>query len=66
MAAQEQKLNRRSVEAGVYPSRQDPSCRLCKVASETMQHIKAGCKMQVGKAHVASIVYVNIKVDNTS
>lgn len=66
MAAQEQALNTRSIEAGVYHTRQDPRCRLCKEAPETVQHITAGCKMLAGKAYlerhnqVAGIVYRNI------
>ena len=66
MAAQEQALNTRSIEARIYHSRQDPRCRLCKDAPETIQHITAGCKMLAGKAYmerhnqVASIVHRNI------
>ncbi|KAF7642179.1 hypothetical protein LDENG_00262910 [Lucifuga dentata] len=66
MAAQEQALSTRSIEAGVYHSRQDPWCRLCKDAPETVQHIVAGCKMLDGTAYterhnqVAGIVYRNI------
>ena len=66
MAAQEQALSTRSIEAGVYHTRQDPRCRLCKDAPETIQHITAGCKMLAGKAYmerhnqVAGIVYRNI------
>ncbi len=66
MAAQEQALSTRSIEAGVYHTRQDPRCRLCKDAPETVQHITAGCKMQAGSAYmerhnqVAVIVYRNI------
>lgn len=47
MAAQQQ-ANTRSIEARVYYRRQDPKCRLCKDAAETVQHIVAGCKMKVG------------------
>ena len=50
LAAQEQALGTRSIEAGVYHTRQDPRCRLCKEASETVQHILAERKMQPGKA----------------
>ena len=39
MAAQEQALSTRAVEARVYHIRQDSRCRLCKEASETVQHI---------------------------
>ena len=66
LAAQEQALGTRSIEAGVYHTRQDPRCRLCKDASETVQHIVAGCKMQAGTANTerhnqaAGIVYRNI------
>ena len=66
LAAQEQALGTRSIEAGVYHTRQDPRCRLCKDASETVQHIVAGCKMQAGTAYterhnqVAGIVDRNI------
>uniref|UniRef100_A0A087XGF1 Reverse transcriptase zinc-binding domain-containing protein n=2 Tax=Poecilia formosa TaxID=48698 RepID=A0A087XGF1_POEFO len=66
LAAQEQALNTRAIEAQIYHTRQDPRCRLCKEASETVQHITAGCKMLAGKAYmerhnqVASIVYRNI------
>ena len=66
LAAQEQALGTRSIEAGVYHTRQDPRCRLCKDASETVQHIVAGCKMQAGTAYterhnqVAGLVYRNI------
>ncbi|KAF7649100.1 hypothetical protein LDENG_00146690 [Lucifuga dentata] len=66
MAAQEQALSTRSIEAGVYHSRQDPWCRLCKDAPETVQHIVALCKMLAGTAYterhnqVAGIVYRNI------
>jgi len=45
MAAQEQALSTRAIEAGVCHIRQDPRCRLCKEASETVQHIATGCKM---------------------
>ena len=66
MAAQEQALSTRSIEAGNYHTRQDSRCRLCKDAPETVQHIIAGCKMQAGTAYmerhnqVAGIVYRNI------
>ncbi|KAF7670308.1 hypothetical protein LDENG_00271880, partial [Lucifuga dentata] len=64
IAAQEQALSTRSIEAGVYHSRQDP--QLCKDAPETVQHILAGCKMLAGTAYterhnkVAGIVYRSI------
>ncbi|TWW67367.1 hypothetical protein D4764_02G0004080 [Takifugu flavidus] len=63
---EEQTLNTRAIEAGVYHTRQDPRCRLCGVAPETAPHITAGCKMLAGKAdiewhnQVAVIVYRNI------
>ncbi|KAF7652694.1 hypothetical protein LDENG_00093610, partial [Lucifuga dentata] len=66
MAAQEQVLSTRSIEAGVHHSRQDPWCRLCKDAPETVQHIVAGCKMLAGTAYterhnqVTGTVYRNI------
>ncbi|TWW67382.1 hypothetical protein D4764_02G0004230 [Takifugu flavidus] len=66
MAAQEQALSTRAIEARVYHTRQDPRCRLCGDAPETVQHITAGCKMLAGKAYmerhnqVAGIVYRNI------
>ena len=43
MAAQEQALNTRSIEAGVYHTKQDPRCRLSKDAPEIVHHITAGC-----------------------
>lgn len=39
--AQELALSTRFIEAGVYHSRQDTMCRLCKEASVTTQHIVA-------------------------
>ena len=66
LAEQEQALGTRWIDAGLYHTRQDPRCRLCKDASETVQHIVAGCKMQAGTAYterhnqVAGIVYRNI------
>jgi len=66
MAAQEQALNTRAIEAVVHLIRQEPRCRLCKEASETVQHIAAGCKMQAGTTYmerhnpVAGIVCRNI------
>ncbi|XP_051914448.1 uncharacterized protein LOC127596235 [Hippocampus zosterae] len=65
LAAQEQALSTRAIEAQIYHTRQDPRCRLCKEAPETIQHITAGCKMLAGKAYmerhnqVAGIVYRN-------
>ncbi|XP_055368950.1 uncharacterized protein LOC129604859 [Betta splendens] len=66
LAAQEQALSTRPIEARIYHTRQDPRCRLCKEAPESIQHITAGCKMLAGKAYmkrhnqVAGIVYRNI------
>ena len=42
MAAQEQALNTRAIEAGVYHTRPDPRCRRCREEPETVQHITAG------------------------
>lgn len=56
----------RFIEAGVYHSRQDPRCSLCKDAPETVQHIIAGCNTQAGSvfinrhSQVAGIVQRNI------
>ncbi|XP_078808275.1 uncharacterized protein LOC144994388 [Oryzias latipes] len=66
LAAQEQALSTRAIEAQIYHTRQDPRCRLCKEAPETIQHITAGCKMLAGKAcmerhnQVAGIIYRNM------
>uniref|UniRef100_A0A3B3HDB2 HAT C-terminal dimerisation domain-containing protein n=1 Tax=Oryzias latipes TaxID=8090 RepID=A0A3B3HDB2_ORYLA len=66
LAAQEQALSTRAIEAQIYHTRQDPRCRLCKEAPETIQHITAGCKMLAGKAYmerhnqVAGIIYRNM------
>lgn len=49
--AQEQALSIKSIEAGVYHTRQDPRCRLCKVFPETFQHVIAGFKMLAGGAY---------------
>ena len=38
MAAQEEALSTRSIEARVYHSKQIPRCRLCKDVPETVQH----------------------------
>lgn len=46
MAAQGQAQSTRSIEAGVYHTRQNPRCRLSKDASETVEHITAWCKTQ--------------------
>ncbi|CAK6977960.1 zinc-binding domain-containing protein%2C partial [Scomber scombrus] len=61
MAAQEQALSTRSIEAGVYHSRQDPRCRLCKDAPETVQHIVAGCKMQSGTVYKEPSVWHSVQ-----
>ena len=66
MAAQEQALSTRSVEAGIYKTRQDPRCRLCKEHPETVQHITSGCKILAGNKYterhnqVAGMVHRNI------
>jgi len=52
MAALRQALSTR--EAGVYHTRQDP-CRLWKEASETEQHIVAGCRIQAGTAYIPKV-----------
>ena len=52
MAAQEQALSKRAIEARVYHSRQDVRCRLYKEASETVQHIVAGYMMQSSMAYM--------------
>ena len=50
----------------VCHTRQDPRCRLCNCAPETLQHITADCKIQAGRAYmerhnnVAAIVSRNI------
>jgi len=44
MAAQEQALKQRVIEARVYHTRQGSRCRLCKEASDTVQHIVVRCK----------------------
>jgi len=46
MAPQEQALSTRAIEAEVYNIRQNTRCRPGKEASETVQHIIAGCKIQ--------------------
>lgn len=80
MAAQDQALNTSSKEDEVYLNRWDPRWRQRKEASEAVQNITAGCKVQVhleGHDQVAGIVYRNIcaeyrlevpgsKVENTS
>lgn len=64
MAGWEQELSSRSIEARMYRTRQVPRYRLCKDASETVQHIAVGCKMKAGTAYiehhnqVAGIVYL--------
>ena len=66
MAAQEQALPTRQIQAKVYHTRTDPRCRLCKEHPETVQHIVSGCKQLVGTAyterhnHVAGLVYRNL------
>ena len=69
MAAQEQALSTRSVEAGIYKTRQDPRCRLCKEHPETVQHITSGCKILAGNKYterhnqVAGMVHRNICIE---
>ena len=63
---EEQALRTRAIEVDVDHTRQDPSCRLCKEASETIQYIIVRCRMQVCMANkeyhkqVAGLVYMNI------
>lgn len=71
MAAPEQAL-RRSIEAGIYHSRGDPRCRLCKDDPGTVQHLDAECKMLAGTANaekhnkVTGMVYRNISAGSPS
>jgi len=37
-----------------YSNSHNPRCRMCKDASETVQIIVAGCKMQAGTAYMES------------
>ena len=66
MAAQEQALKTRAIEAKIYHTRQDSKCRLCGENDETIQHIVSGCKKLAGTAYterhnqVALIVYRKI------
>ena len=66
MAAQEQALRTRYIEARLYGTRQDARCRLCKEQDETIMHIISGCKILAGKAYlerhnqVANILHRNI------
>jgi len=46
-AAQEKALSTRSIETVVYHTGRDP-----KEASETVQHIMAGCRIEAGTAYV--------------
>ena len=61
MATQEKVLNTSAIEAGVYHTSQ-----VFKEASETVQHIVAGCKIPAGTAYmehhnqVAGIGYRNM------
>jgi len=52
MAAQEQAQSTGAIEVRVYHTRQDPRCRLCIEAYETVQQIVAGCKMRAGTAYM--------------
>lgn len=62
MAAQEEALNTRSIEAWLYHTRQDPKCKLCKDTPETIQQTTTGCNMLPDRVymgrnnHVAGIV----------
>ena len=66
MAAQEQAVKTRAIEAKIWHTRQDSKCRLCKQHDETIQHIITGCTKLAGTAYmerhnqVALIVYRNI------
>ena len=54
-------LNTRLIEARVYHTTQDPRCKLCKDAPETVQHIIVGCKMLAAKAYMKRcIIHRNI------
>ena len=63
LAAQEQALPTRQIQTQIYNIRTDASCRLCKQAPESIQHIISGCKQLAGSAyterhnHVAGMVY---------
>ena len=52
IAAKEQALNTRSIEARVYRNTQEPRFRLCKDAPETVQHRTAGYKIKAGRAYL--------------
>jgi len=52
MAAQEQALSIRARMAGVYNTRQDFRCRMCKEASETLQRIIVGCTTHARTAYM--------------
>ena len=66
LAAQEQALKTRAIEAKIYKTRQDPKCRLCNEQDETIQHIISGCKQLAGTAYterhnqVANMIYREI------
>lgn len=45
-------LSTRSIEAGVYQTREDPRCRVHKDAHETVDHITAGGKILAGRPHM--------------
>lgn len=51
MAAQEQAVSTSLIEGGVYHTTQDPKCRLCKDAPETVQLVTVGCEIQAGTAY---------------
>ncbi|TWW64501.1 Transcription factor 7-like 1-B HMG box transcription factor 3-B [Takifugu flavidus] len=52
-------LNTRAIEARVHHTRQDPRCRLCGDAPETVQHMTEECKMLAGKIQTDKMVVVN-------
>lgn len=59
---------KRSREAGIYHIRQDPRCRLCKDAPETIHHITAGYKIVAGREYMersnqVAGVYRNISAE---
>lgn len=58
MIAQEQALSRRSIEAGVYCTREDPRFRLCKDAPETNSRL-TDASIDLHN-QVVSIIYRNI------
>ncbi|XP_067950459.1 uncharacterized protein [Watersipora subatra] len=63
MTAHEQVLPTRQLQTKIYHTRDDPRCRLCNNAPETIQHIISGCKQLARNAYaerhncVAGVVY---------